>query len=89
MTGVRPVTKAVRTSYCHVHEVDEEIPRRVYVVCFECGHAYTARELRRRWREEFRKVNSYGSPFGRIDTLKRTWKRARHIYFCQECIHDF
>lgn len=38
-------------SHCWEHG-DERIPRRVYVICFECGHVWTKHSLRWRYIRE-------------------------------------
>lgn len=73
--------------HCYWHDVDE--PGAGYITCGECGHLYrTARELRRAYRRQVLGGRSWGVPLS-----WRLWKaltaRARSIYFCQMCIHDF
>lgn len=79
-------TDACLGVHCHWHNVDE--PGTGYIICGECGHLYrTARDLRRAWRREVLR------PGFHVPLWRRLWRaatiRARKIYFCQECIHDF
>lgn len=43
--------------HCLIHQVDEA-PDNPYIVCFECNHAFTKRELRRLYLTELKKVRS-------------------------------
>lgn len=74
------------SSYCSVHEEQEEMVTEPYQVCFECGHVYnnpadlvTAYE---RTVAEMIKLDKEGGPF-------MPKKEAHEIFFCQECLHDF
>lgn len=80
-------TDACIDVHCHWHNVDELGTG--YITCGECGHLYrTARDLRRAYRREVLSRPGFG-----ISLRWRLWRamtiRARRIYFCQECIHDF
>lgn len=62
----------------------EPIPRNVFIICCECGHVWTKRSLQRAWRKMGRQLD------------RRWWRhprnhlrRAKNIFFCPECIHDF
>ncbi len=77
-------------AHCFWHHVDEPSRPGDYLVCGECFHVYrTAGELRRAYRREFWRVSRR---FGDAWVL-RVWRvltiRAKKIYFCQFCIHDF
>lgn len=54
--------------------------------CYECGQEYpTARSLRKAYREQQRQLD-----WSAWDNLWRCLTiRAKQIYFCQECTHDF
>lgn len=70
------------TSFCHIHEKQEELASEPYQVCFECGHVYnTAEELVAAYNEAVR-VN-----FGADNPPPP--REAHEIFFCQECLHDF
>lgn len=83
--------------HCHIHHVDE--PGEGYIGCFECGHLYrTARELRRAYRRvvlDMARTEPWfrskpGWEQGKFRTWWQAWTvRAKHINFCQHCIHDF
>ena len=73
-----------------------------YIRCRECGHIYrTAKELRREYRRmswENHRGYIRSSPWifsnqFTPSTLSVLWRtltiRAKNIYFCQKCIHDF
>jgi hypothetical protein len=76
---------------------EEPIPSNVYRRCFECGHVWTKRTLKRAYRKALWEL-SKGDPLFLGDGFRssrvRTWwrlatVRASTIYFCQECIHDW
>lgn len=82
----------------HCHSCHEDEPGSGYIVCGECGHLYrTAGDLRRAYRREYWRL--YRAPptdlFGmeRVPMWRVVWQiltiRAKKIYFCQHCIHDF
>lgn len=79
--------------HCVIHDVDEVGDG--YLRCGECGHLYlTARDLRRAYRKGYvETVRSGCAGTGGWMTPMRWWHvltiRARRIFFCQECIHDF
>jgi hypothetical protein len=100
MRGERPVntephevTDACFTFHCHWCNVDE--PGNGYILCGECGHLYrTKGELRRAYRRAILSLDR--RTFLGIKPMPRWkiwWKvltiRAKNIYFCQYCIHDF
>lgn len=62
--------------------------------CYECEQEYpTARSLRKAYRRQFWEATGVKTYWPRMPWLQRLWRvltiRARRIYFCQECIHDF
>jgi DNA-directed RNA polymerase subunit RPC12/RpoP len=73
----------------------EPITDDTYIVCFECGHAWTKRALVRTYRRELLRSdgkrwfsNEWGS--GRLRVWWRALTvRAETIFFCQKCVHDF
>lgn len=70
-------------SLCWGCDKIESIRPNTFIICFECGHVYTKRSLVKAWRQEFSIKERLRHPI---------WvygKRARDIYFCQVCIHDF
>ncbi len=80
--------------HCYEHHEDEPVGG-AYIVCGECFHVWrTAGELRREYRRQFWRTTSHGW-FGtdRPSLVSRVWRvltvRAKDIYFCQHCIHDF
>lgn len=85
-------------SYCWSHQQMEHIPLNAYEVCYECGHVWTARALRRAWHREYPmpKLAWRSDRFvsdnliGWLRHARHRWfKRASRIRFCPECIHDF
>lgn len=73
--------------HCHSHMVDEEGIG--YIFCGECGHVYrTAGQLRRAYRRGVMQGRRYGIPL-RLCLWRALTVRAKQIFFCQECIHDF
>lgn len=90
-------------SWCWCHHVYEPVPKRVFVVCYECGHVWTKRTLKRAYRRAVIKkpdyeVRSLLNPHYEDDFAGPSWAmvlwrvltvRAEDIFFCQECIHDF
>lgn len=83
--------------HCYEHMVDESGTG--YICCGECGHLYqTAGDLRRRyrtvvwdmWRRQPRIFRSEWTGPGLFGILfMMATVRAKKIYFCQYCIHDF
>lgn len=68
---------------CHVHHQLHRIPKRLYLVCFECGHPWTKRSLRRAYRKIMWEMD------GVRGWARGLFRRARDVYSCPECIHDF
>lgn len=67
-----------------------------YIVCFECGHCYTRRSLRRAYWKQSRFRSLYEEERIPIRSIVRYqfhraywWIRPSRIFFCQECIHNF
>lgn len=87
------------TSACYSHQRTETITPKTYRVCFECGHVWTARALRRTYTAEGRALLRDGWTVPG-DTGRSWWRRLRYrirlattrvrtIYFCPLCVHDF
>lgn len=84
----------------HCHGCGQDHPQqRAWLWCFECGHPWTPRELRRayrraltsdiRWRERpWWRSNEWHDSIVRVLWRVAT-ARARNIHFCQLCLHDF
>lgn len=71
--------------HCHSCGVDEDGP--AYIGCGECGHLYRrASDLRRAYRRGARRVYGRGMWWWRF---RANFRRARDIFWCQECSHDF
>ncbi len=83
-------TDACYDQHCFSHHQDEDATG-AYLVCGECFHVYrTPGELRRAYRCAFWTIEN---PWARPSLAWRVWRvltiRAKRIYFCQYCIHDF
>lgn len=86
-------------SYCHVHHVPERVGRRAFRVCFECGHVWTRRSLRRAVRRYYLRPDPWATrAWLRGDEWTESWAqaiwraltvRSAGISFCQVCVHDF
>lgn len=84
--------------HCHVHNVDERDDN-AYICCIECGHVYrTAGALRRAYRRKSFLLLDWSDPWFRSNdlyasVLRVLWRaltiRARDIFFCQMCSHNF
>lgn len=72
-------------SLCWCHHVAEPIVSNTYIICFECGHVWTKRALRKAWRKGYREMCGGW----RAALQANYWRRAEKIFFCQVCIHDF
>lgn len=76
------------TSPCWIHYRNEPVTRRTYIVCFECGHSWTRRKLRQEWRRGYLSVRLEGE--SRLSSWRSVLlKRAKDIFFCPGCLHDF
>jgi hypothetical protein len=67
---------------------------KVWQYCLECGQVYpTARSLRKAYRQQFWSATGLSTYHPRMPLVRRLWRvvtiRAKRIYFCQECTHDF
>jgi hypothetical protein len=92
------ITDDCADAHCFFHDVDED-PIGAHIVCFECGHVYrTAGQLRRDYRRGYWDTTGRGAKlFGEKgfgpSLAARLWRmltvRAKDIFFCQECTHDF
>jgi len=93
-------TRSCADMHCYSCMVDE--PGTGYIVCGECGHVFrTARELRRLHRRGLWKAHRSidgviaGVPVDMpaVPLWRVAWRlamvRAKNIYFCPHCIHDF
>lgn len=79
--------EACHRMHCYSCGVDE--PDGGYITCGECFHVYrTAGELRRAYRRRALSLPVYDVPRWRIWRHALTI-RAKKIYFCQHCTHDF
>jgi hypothetical protein len=83
------------TSPCWIHHCNEPVTRSSYVVCFECGHVWTARALRKAVRQYRRQV-WLSDPFRAdwfgarvVQWMKASWVQARKVWSCPVCAHDF
>lgn len=79
-------------THCYSCHVDEHFTG--YITCPECFHTYrTAGELRRAYRRELIHLHRTRPGFEDPSWWQVLWKaatiRAKNIYFCQHCIHDF
>lgn len=91
-----------QNTHCHWHNVDESAAG-AYIWCFECGHVYqTKRALRWAYRRKYVSLFpqwwGWGLPWFFNRGFGTKWQllrglvgvpRAKNIYFCQECSHDF
>lgn len=87
--------------HCFSHHVDEPADDSTYMICGECGHVYqTAGELRREYRRARwaihkvdRRAGIQHPAFRPLPTwlvLVEIWTiRAKKIFSCQHCTHDF
>lgn len=62
--------------------------------CLECEHEYpSARSIRKAYRRGYWQATGIKTGWPRTSWLRRLWHvltiRAKRIYFCQECAHDF
>jgi len=84
-----------RDDHCYSCNLDEPLEGGYYILCGECFHVYyTKAELRRAYRRVYWRTHRW-APFGGPPTpmWRILWRvltvRAKDIYFCQECTHDF
>lgn len=85
--------------HCWSHNVDEMRIGKPYLVCQECGHMFqNARSLRKARRATMRGI--YLGEIRHARTWQSLWldvrgavslitRRAKHIYVCPLCTHDF
>lgn len=79
----------------HCYSCNEDEDGYAYIICRECGHRYrSAGELRRVYRRQFLRTSRQSWFDMKPPPRWRVWWiavtiRARNIYFCQHCIHDF
>jgi hypothetical protein len=84
--------------HCWFHHVAEH-SKSAYIMCFECGHVWTKRALRKAYRRGVTHRSQWEQrPWFRSNDFAPSWARvlwkaatirAKNIYFCQLCIHDF
>lgn len=84
--------------HCYSCNIDEPVPQgsRAYLVCVECGHVYwRARDLRRLHRRSVkqgvRDARLFATDFELSwwGWLRVYLRRARRIWSCPLCGHDF
>jgi hypothetical protein len=79
---------------------EEVWPKKYYRICGECFEVWTKHTLRKAYRREVWRIlkNPLPAPFETPrptlwSDIRALWKaytiRAKNIFFCQECIHDF